>query len=82
MYRERERDKDRDRDRVRERERKRERERDRQRERQREADIEASSKPDRSNEEVSPKQRDRHEKNGLAPLRSARTGVGQWRRSP
>ena len=65
-----------------ERERERERERNIEREREREKEREMNSQPHRSNEEVSPKQQERHEKNGLALLRCARTGVGQWGGSP
>ena len=49
---------------------------------QRGKDREVSSTPDRSNKEVFPKQQDRHEKNGLAPLRCARTAVGRSQRRP
>ena len=59
-----------------------ERERERERETQRGKDREASSTPGQSNKEVSPKQQDRHEKNGLAPLRCARTAVGRSQRIP
>ena len=45
--------------------------REREGETQRGNDREVSSTPDRSTKEVSLKQQDRHEKNGLAPLRSA-----------